>query len=397
MHITKTGLTMLFHANVPLHLWVEAFSTAVFIINRLPTSVLNGTSPFEILYVKEAKEADSPENANVNNESSVPQLRPCKWKWWLQMAIYSFFVLSGQSVATLLGRLYYDKGGNSKWMATLVQTAGFPILIPFLCISPAARKCTTAGNYNATKPPSALILAALYVSLGVFVAAVSMLYSIGLLYLPVSTYSLICASQLGFNAFFSYFLNSQKFTPFIANSLVLLTISSTLLVFQTDSTDSTKTSKGFLCTVGASAGYALMLSVTQLSFRKILKRETFKVVLDMIIYPSLVANIAILVGLFASGKWKSLNGEMEKYELGRISYVMVLVWTAVCWQVFSTGIVGLIFEVSSLFSNVISTLGLPIVLVLAVVFFHDKMDGVKSKAKSECANQLSEDSLVERG
>ncbi|KAA8519547.1 hypothetical protein F0562_013829 [Nyssa sinensis] len=379
-------------------------------------------------FVKEAKEADSPENANVNNESSVPQLRPCKWKWWLQMAIYSFFVLSGQSVATLLGRLYYDKGGNSKWMATLVQPAGFPILIPFLCISPAARKCTTAGNYNATKPPSALILAALYVSLGVFVAAVSMLYSIGLLYLPVSTFSLICASQLGFNAFFSYFLNSQKFTPFIANSLVLLTISSTLLVFQTDSTDSTKTSKGkyaigFLCTIGASAGYALMLSVTQLSFRKILKRETFRVVLDIIIYQSLVATIAILVGLFASGEWKSLNREMEEYELGRISYVMVLVWTAVCWQVFSIGVVGLIFEVSSLFSNVISTLGLPIVPVLAVVFFHDKMDGVKviamllaiwgfvsymyqhylddlilkSKAESECVNQLSEDSMVERG
>jgi hypothetical protein len=39
---------MLFHANVPLNLWVEAFST----INRLPTPVLNGVSPFEILYGK---------------------------------------------------------------------------------------------------------------------------------------------------------------------------------------------------------------------------------------------------------------------------------------------------------------------------------------------------------
>uniref|UniRef100_A0A5B6Z551 Probable purine permease n=1 Tax=Davidia involucrata TaxID=16924 RepID=A0A5B6Z551_DAVIN len=371
--------------------------------------------------VPEAKEAHSPENANVNHESRVPRLRP--YKWWLQMAIYSFFVLSGQSVATLLGRLYYDKGGKSKWMATLVQPAGFPVLLPFLCISPT-RKCT-AGN-NATKPPSALILAALYVCLGVFLAAVCMLYSIGLLYLPVSTYSLICASQLGFNAFFSYFLNSQKFTPFIVNSLVLLTISSTLLVFQTDSTDSTKTSKGkyaigFLCTVGASAGYALMLSVTQLFFRKILKRETFRVVFDMIIYQSLVATVVVLVGLFASEEWKSLNREMEEFELGKLSYVMILVWTAVAWQVFSIGAVGLIFEVSSLFSNVISTLGLPIVPVLAVIFFHDKMDGVKviamllaiwgfvsyiyqhyledlkSKAESENVDQVSEASLVERG
>ena len=41
---------------------------------------------------------------------------------------------------------------------------------------------------------------------------------------------------------------------------------------------------------------------------------------------------------------------------------------------------GLIFEVSSLFSNVIITLGLPIVPVLAVVVFNDKMNGVKVTA-----------------
>ncbi|KAG5036393.1 hypothetical protein JHK86_017233 [Glycine max] len=98
----------------------------------------------------------------------------------------------------------------------------------------------------------------------------SSLYSLGLWCLPVSTYSLICSSQLAFNAFFSYFLNSFKFTPYIINSLVLLTISSTLLVFQNESSsdddddsDSTKISTKkyaieFICTVGASAGYGLL-------------------------------------------------------------------------------------------------------------------------------------------
>lgn len=120
-----------------------------------------------------------------------------------------------------------------------------------------------------------------------------------------------------------------------------------------------------------------MLSITQFCFRKVLKKQTFRVVLDMIIYQNFVATIAILVGLFASGEWKGLTTEMEGYELGKLSYVMNLVWTAVTWQVFSIGAIGLIFEVSSLFSNVISTLGLPVVPVFAVVFFHDKMDGVK--------------------
>lgn len=41
------------------------------------------------------------------------------------------------------------------------------------------------------------------------------------------------------------------------------------------------------------------------------------------------------------------------------------------------GSFGLIFQVSSLFSNVISALALPIVPILAVIFFNDKMNGVK--------------------
>lgn len=97
----------------------------------------------------------------------------------------------------------------------------------------------------------------------------------------------------------------------------------------------------------------------------------------MIIYQSLVATLIIAVGLFASGEWKSLGREMTGFELGKASYVNTLVWIAISLQVFSIGSVGLIFEVSSLFSNVIGTLALPIVPVLAMVVFHDKMTGVK--------------------
>jgi hypothetical protein len=49
-HITKTGLTLLFHPHTPLTLWVEAFSTAMYIINCLPTLVLQNASPYEVLY-----------------------------------------------------------------------------------------------------------------------------------------------------------------------------------------------------------------------------------------------------------------------------------------------------------------------------------------------------------
>nr|XP_029143454.1 serine/threonine-protein phosphatase 7 long form homolog isoform X4 [Arachis hypogaea] len=125
-------------------------------------------------------------------------------------------------------------------------------------------------------------------------------------------------------------------------------------------------------------GYGLVLSLQQLAFKKVLKGETFKVVMDVIIYQSIVATIATLIGLFASGEWKGLNEEMRGYEMGEVSYVLNLTFTAIIWQLFSIGCVGLIFEVSSLFSNSISVLGVPIVPLLAVIVFKDKMHGIKA-------------------
>ncbi|KAH7514992.1 hypothetical protein FEM48_Zijuj11G0149100 [Ziziphus jujuba var. spinosa] len=330
---------------------------------------------------EEDKEANT---STGHQQQHSTNLRARSYKWWLRMVIYMLFLLAGQSTATLLGRLYFDEGGKSKWIGSLVQTAGFPILIPFYFLfQPFSKFPTTQNSQSDSKlGPSISKLAMVYVTLGLITAAACFLSSIGLLYLPVSTLSIIFASQLGFTAFFSFFLNSQKFTPFIINSLVLLTISSTLLAFQPNAGHLNGVSKGkyaigFVCTFFASAISGLALSLSQFFFRKVIKNESFKAVLDMNFFQCLVASFATLIGLFASNEWKGLRKELVGYELGNVSYIMTLVWTALSWQLFSIGAVGLIFEVSSLFCNVISCLGLPIVQVLAVVIFHDKMDGLK--------------------
>lgn len=326
---------------------------------------------------KEPNPIDQEKRSPVSiSQTAVPNSNA--YRRWLRITLYAFFVISGQSVATILGSLYYDNGGNSKWLATVVQLVGFPVLLPYYLL--LFKTHTTTHKDGETTSPRNRVL--VYVVLGLLVGAACYLYSIGLLYLPVSTYSLICASQLAFNAFFSYFLNSQKLTPIILNSLFLLTISSTLLAFNNEESNSTKVTKGeyvkgFICTVGASAGYGLLLSLQQLAFRKVLKKQTFSEVMDLIIYVSLVASCVSLVGLFASSEWKTLSSEMENYKLGKVSYIMNLVWTAVTWQVFNIGGTGLIFELSSLFSNAISVLGLPVVPILAVIIFHDKMNGLK--------------------
>ena len=49
-HVTETGLALLFYSHLSPHFWVDTFSTAAYIINRLPTPLLGGKSPFELLY-----------------------------------------------------------------------------------------------------------------------------------------------------------------------------------------------------------------------------------------------------------------------------------------------------------------------------------------------------------
>jgi hypothetical protein len=51
-NITELGLTMMVHSKIPKRFWVDAFSTSVFLINRLPSSVLNMSSPFQALFGK---------------------------------------------------------------------------------------------------------------------------------------------------------------------------------------------------------------------------------------------------------------------------------------------------------------------------------------------------------
>lgn len=51
-HIVEMGLSLLAHASIPLKFWDEAFLTAVFLINRLPSKVIDNQTPFERLFQK---------------------------------------------------------------------------------------------------------------------------------------------------------------------------------------------------------------------------------------------------------------------------------------------------------------------------------------------------------
>ncbi|GKB85873.1 retrovirus-related pol polyprotein from transposon RE1 [Tanacetum coccineum] len=62
-HSTETGLALLFNAYAPVTFWVDAFATAAYIINRVPSVVLENKSPYELLF------SDIPHYGNFREET----------------------------------------------------------------------------------------------------------------------------------------------------------------------------------------------------------------------------------------------------------------------------------------------------------------------------------------
>jgi hypothetical protein len=71
-HIVKIGLALLAQSSLPLRFWDEAFLSACYLINRLPTKTLENLTPFEKLLNKKPAYTD----LKVFGCACWPHLRP---------------------------------------------------------------------------------------------------------------------------------------------------------------------------------------------------------------------------------------------------------------------------------------------------------------------------------
>ncbi|ESQ29642.1 hypothetical protein EUTSA_v10023597mg [Eutrema salsugineum] len=255
-------------------------------------------------------------------------------KWWISVSLCLFLVLLGDSLVMLLLNFFYvqdnredydqDLQYKGTWTQALIQNAAFPILIPLFFIFPSPKPNPETNN---TRFLSFRLLM-LYFALGVLVAAHSKLFALGKLYANYAIFTLISASQLIFTVIFTAIINRFKFNRWIIISIIL-----TLVVYLFGNPEfggepveaEVSYSKQAWLTFAAVVAFALYLCLFQLGFEKLLvktkrygNKKVFRMVLEMQICVSFVASVVCLIGLFASGEFKELKGDSERFKKGNI-------------------------------------------------------------------------------
>ncbi|KAL8205784.1 hypothetical protein R6Q57_009335 [Mikania cordata] len=286
----------------------------------------------------------------------------------------------GNCGGPLVQRLYFVKGGKRVWISSWLQTAGWPFLIiPLVCSFLYKKRHGTQETKLFSLKPSLFFPCAV---LGVLTGLDDYLAAYGVSRLPVSTSALIIATQLAFTAGFAFLLVKQKFSAYTINAVFLLSIGAVVLALHSstdrpDHESSIKYYEGFFMTLGASALYGFILPSIELTFKKAKQAVTYSLVMEMQIVISFFATAFCTIGMLINHDFKAIPREARTFELGEVTYYVILCVTALFWQFFFLGVIGVIFCASSLLSGIIIATLLPVTESLAVMFFHERFQAEK--------------------
>ncbi|KAJ0247774.1 Purine permease 14 [Hirschfeldia incana] len=319
---------------------------------------------------------------------------------WPTILLSTIFVILGQSVARLLENFYYDQINRSEydesrqndgvWTQALLQTVGFPLLLlPFilLTVKKHNQPCDNC-HYKS--------LTIIYICIGIVMSVQARLSAMGKLEIPFGVFTLIYTTQLLFTPIFARLINKIKFNRWVVISLILAIATGALTLSSAFGGEPDEAEENYARGSWAALFAAVCFSLLLCNFQNVFdnyifkrtessttRRPSFAAVFEVIIFSSLVATFISMVGLLIAGEQDDLKREMNEFSKGKGAYVMAMVGQAVAWQVYWVGIVGLVYSVSSVLSNVISVATWPIVSVLVVIFFNfmdDEFDVFKGVA-----------------
>jgi drug/metabolite transporter (DMT)-like permease len=288
----------------------------------------------------------------------------------------------------LLLRVYFVHGGQRLFLSAMLQISGWPLLLAPIGVS--LYRGRRHGIMNLLLPARLVGAAAV---LGAFYAISCFVYSLGSQALPLSTSSLLQATQLAFTAVFAFVFVGLRLTPFSANAVVLLTIGPAVLsVGPGSGKPAGEPAKaywtGFCESIAAAALAGLVLPLVEVAMARYGRctgpaarvPPPYATVMQMQAVMGAAGTVVCLLGMAIKSDIQALPKEAAQFGLGKTSYYLVLIWDAVSWQLLNLGIMGLIACASSLLAGIMIAVLLPLSEVLAVIFLHEKFDGPKGIA-----------------
>ncbi|KAL5982613.1 hypothetical protein ACLOJK_016687 [Asimina triloba] len=301
---------------------------------------------------------------------------------WSLLLLNVFFMAVGTIGGPLLLRLYYRHGGGRRWLSSFLQNAGFPILfVPLFILHMRSKARQIPASKFFIEPK--LVAASAF--LGLLLGLDNFMYALGLSYLPVSTSSLLFATQLAFTAIFAFLIVRHKFTPYSINSVILMTLGSIMLGLRASGDRPAGVSRakylmGFFFTLGSAALSGFIWPSIEFSYSKARRRVTFTTVLQFQLGVAVFASIFSVTGMAINNDFKVIPREAREYGLGNGMYYFVIAAAAVAFQLSFIGSLGVIFCSSSLLSGLISSFLLPFTEIAAVIAYKEKFSGEKGMA-----------------
>ncbi|XP_008806390.1 purine permease 3-like [Phoenix dactylifera] len=299
----------------------------------------------------------------------------------------------GNTGGPLLSRVYFRHGGHRQWLSSWLETGGWPLILLPLSISYLYRRRRRLAPDNHHHPTKLFFLTPrLFLAcavLGLLIGVDDFLYAYGLSFLPVSTSALLISSQLAFTASFAFLIVKQKFTPYSINSVALLTVGAVMLGLHTSSDRPDNVSEGqyltgFFLTLGTAALYGLILPLVELTYRKARQVITYTLVMEMQLVMGFFATALCTIGMLVNKDFEVIPREARQYGLGEVKYYMVLVWSAILWQCFFLGTVGVIFCVNTLLAGIIIAVFIPVIELFAAILLHEKFTSEKGVSLALC-------------